>query len=57
MHNINVIILSGQFLFLLSIELDVMETDNELEEKNRLDKVRFSTRNCKTLTMGSDETS
>ena len=58
MHNINVFILSGQFLFFLSIELDVvMETDNELEEKHRLGKVRFSIRNCKTETMSSDEAS
>jgi hypothetical protein len=34
-----------------------METDNELEEKDELGKVRFSIRNCKTETMSSDETS
>ena len=55
LHNINVFILSGQFLFFLSIELDdVMETDNELEQKHKLDEVRFSIRNCKTETMSSD---
>jgi hypothetical protein len=47
LHNINVFILSGQFLFFLSIELDVvMETDNELEQKHKLDEVRFFIRNC-----------
>ena len=40
------------------MELDVvMETDKELEEKHEIDNVRFSTRNCKTETMSSDETS
>ena len=34
-----------------------METDDELEQKQTLDKVRFSIRNCKTDTMGSDEAS
>ena len=34
-----------------------MEADNELEEKHKLGKVRFSIRNCKTKTMSSDETS
>jgi hypothetical protein len=34
-----------------------METDNELEEKDTLGKVRFSIRNCKTEKMSSDETS
>ena len=34
-----------------------METDNELEEKDELGKVRFYIRNCKTETMSSDETS
>ena len=34
-----------------------MEADNELEEKHKLGKVRFSIRNCKTETMSSDETS
>jgi hypothetical protein len=39
----------ANFYFFLSIELDVvMETDNELEEKDELGKVRFSIRNCKT---------
>ena len=34
-----------------------METDNELEEKKKLDEVRISIRNCKTETMSRDETS
>jgi len=34
-----------------------MEADNEIEQKHKLDKVRFSIRNCKTETMGSDEAS
>jgi hypothetical protein len=34
-----------------------MEPENELEEKEKLDEVRFSIRNCKTETMSSDETS
>jgi hypothetical protein len=51
----HVFILSGQFLFFLSIELDaVMETDNELEQKHKLDEVRFFIRNCKTEIMSSD---
>jgi hypothetical protein len=48
LHNIDVFILSGEFLFLLSIELDVgMATDNEPEEKHKLNKVRFSIRELK----------
>jgi hypothetical protein len=55
LHTINVFIISGQFLFFLSIELDVvMEADNELEEKDKLGTVRFSIRNCKTEAMSSD---
>jgi hypothetical protein len=58
LHTINVFIISGQFLFFLSIELDVvMEADNELEEKDKLGTVRFSIRNCKTEAMSSDKTS
>jgi hypothetical protein len=45
-------------IFFLSIELDVvMKTDKQLEEKQKLGKVRFSIRNCKTETMSSDEAS
>jgi hypothetical protein len=48
----------ANFYLFFSIELDVvMETDDELEQKQTLDKVRFSIRNCKTDTMGSDEAS
>jgi hypothetical protein len=35
----------------------MMETDDKLEQKQTLDKVRFSIRNCKTETTGSDEAS
>jgi hypothetical protein len=56
--NINVVILYGQLLSLFSIELDVvMETDDALGYMRTLDEVRFSIRNCKTETMGSDEAS
>ena len=58
MFNINVVILSGQFLSFFSIELGVvMETSDELEQKQTLYTVRLSIRNCKTETMGSDEAS
>jgi hypothetical protein len=48
----------ASFYLFFSIELGVvMETDDELEQKQTLYAVRFSIRNCKTETMGSDEAS